>query len=193
MSSKIRWLPLIVCGILLQGTPSAGQSRAPVGMLDATTYGEILSGAPVRIRRPDATETSEQIAGLFQVQLRAHGFRLAESGIGYVLSFRFTSDVSVDPEPYPMVQLKPREQNPSNDDEATALLRLGRRGGSDPTALRSRTRILLVELIDQHGRLLWSARATPLVAADSLYEVAAAIVPPLLDHLGQTVYAEDLR
>jgi len=193
MPPKVNWLPLLLCGILLQGAPSAGQDRAPVGVLDATAHGEILAGAPVRIRKPDASESSERIARLFQNELSRRGFRVADTGSAHVLAFRFTSDVSVDPEPYPMVELKPREQNPSYDEEATAVLRLGRRGGSDPTGLRSRTQILLVELTDLKGALLWSARATPLVAADTLYGVATAIVPPLLNHMGETVYAADLR
>lgn len=193
MPSKTLWLPLIICGILLQGPPSLGQDRAPVGVLDATAHGEIVPGAPVRIRKPDRSEDSEQIARLLQGQMSARGFRVAETGNANVLSFRFTSDVSVDPERYPMVELKPRERNPSYDDEATAVLRLGRRGGSEPKPLRSRTQILLVELVDEKGRLLWSARATPLVAADTLHEVATAIVPPLLDRLGRTVHAEDLK
>lgn len=193
MPRRLFWLSLILCGISLPPASALAQERAPVGTLDATAHGEIARGAPVRIRKPDASETSDQIARLFQSQLSARGFRIADSGNAYVLAFRFTSDVSVDPEPYPMVELKPREPNPSYDDEATAILRLGRRGGSEPTALRSRTQILLVELVDLRGTLLWSARATPLVAGDSLSEVARAVVPPLLDHLGQTVYAADLR
>lgn len=193
MFPNARWLLLVLCGILLQGGAGAAQDRPPVGTLDATAHGEIEASAPIRIRKPDGSETSEHIAGLFQRQLASRGFRVAETGTANVLSFRFTSDVSVDPEPYPMVELTPRQQNPSYDDEATAVLRLGRRGGGDPTALRSRTRILLVELVDLRGRLLWSARATPLVAAETLEGVAEAIVPPLLDHLGETAYAEDLR
>ncbi len=148
MPPRVHWFVLIACGILLQAEPGLGQARAPVGTLDATGYGEITRGAPVRIRKPDASETSEQIARLFQSQLSARGFGVANTGTANVLSIRFTGDVSADPKAFPMVELSPRERNPSYDDEATSVLRLGQRGVSEPKGLRSRTPILLVELVE---------------------------------------------
>ncbi len=81
--------------------------------LDATGYGEITRGAPVRIRKPDASETSEQIARLFQSQLSVRGFGIASTGMANVLSFRFTSDVSADPKAFPMVQIDDCRHNVS--------------------------------------------------------------------------------
>ncbi len=145
----------------MQAEPGLGQARAPMGTLDATGYGKITRGAPVRIRKPDASETSEQIARLFQSQLSVRGFGIASTGMANVLSFRFTSDVSADPKALSDGRaVATRERNPSYHDEATSVLRLGQRGVSEPKGLRSRTPILLVELVDLQGRLLWSARAT---------------------------------
>ena len=110
MPPRVHWFVLIACGILLQAEPGLGQARAPVGTLDATGYGEITRGAPVRISKPDASETSEQIARLFQSQLSVCGFGIASTGMANVLSFRFTSDVSADPKAFPMVELSPRER-----------------------------------------------------------------------------------
>lgn len=193
MSCPIRWSPLVVLALLLPAGPALAQSAAPVGTLDATGYDEIAQATPFRIRKPDASQVSDEIAGLFREQLQRRGYSVANTGVANVLSFRVAEDVSGEKKDSPLVEIRPRERNPSHDDEATSVLLLERRGIERPKGPRQRPHVFEVEIVDLQGRPLWSARVTPLVAAENDYLLASRLVPPLLDRLGETVQGEDLR
>ena len=180
--------------LILQTTPGLGQGTLSLGTIDATSHLALEDGVPFRIRLPDRSASSIETAKLFTAELKKKGYSPSDTGTGYTLAFKWTSDVAIEPEPYPMVELRPRDRNPSYDEEADRLFRLGQRDiDTAPFHPRSMPRILLVEVLNKRAQLVWSARATALIATDDPGEIAATLVPRLVHRLGQTVYDEELK
>jgi hypothetical protein len=184
---------LTAVGIAVLSAPLAAHGQQPVGTLEATAYGALSAATAIRVRRAGTDVESDRVAQLFADELGKRGYRVVDTGQAQALSFRFIAEVEANPaQPLPQVRLRAPDSGatePGSDIEPILRIDDGR---DEVTRLQSSPRTLLVEVQDAERRLLWAARATAAVHVDRREEIAALLVPALLNRLGQTVAAEDI-
>ncbi len=154
---------------------------AITGVLDATAHGEVPKGAAIRIRQPDASPLSTDLARQFAAELSTRGYRPGPGSGNYRLDFRLGSD-PLDPDPSVRLRFE----------DNSLMLRMWLREGS-VKRVEIHPRLIIVEVSAPDGELVWIARASTIRAPADPYELAALLIPALSEHLGETVYGLKVR
>jgi len=184
---------LTAVGIAVLAAPLVAHAQQPVGTMEATAYGAMPAAAAFRVRRAGTDVESDRVARLFVEELRRRGYRVVDTGQAQALSFRFIAEMEANPDqPLPRVRLRAPDSGATDLSSDIEPIRRIDDGRDEVTRLQSSPRTLLVEVQDVERRLLWSARATATVDVDRPEEIAALLVPALLNRLGETVSGEDI-
>lgn len=154
---------------------------AITGVLDATAHGEVPKDAAIRIRQPDASPLSTDLARQFAAELSTRGYRSGRGSDHYVLEFRLSSD-SIDPDPSARLRF---------EDNSLMLRMWLRERPAKRTVIR--LRLIIVEVTAPDGELVWIARASTIRAPVDPYELAALLIPALTEQLGETVYGQKVQ
>lgn len=177
---------LSVMALAMAGA-TAAQEVVIAGSVEATAHEKLAAQAPIRVRRPDGSALSADIANVFSVELQARG-HATDGGDAYVLTFRLSDDPKAIVSRPPNIELR-GELGPSGQQDAEVLLRM-QLLKKDLPEQRTRIRHMVVSVTDRTNRLIWEARADVSGAGDDDFKIAAALVPYVLDRLGQTVFRQ---
>jgi hypothetical protein len=184
------WLALLLAA---PAASAAEPKLSPIGTMEASAHRPLPAGAAIRVRPAGTGATNERIARLFAAELAERGFRLVSGGRSFELSYRFVAELEATPDqPPPHIRLRRPETGDATQQPSGPLPPPADDGRDDVTRVQSSPRTLEVELLDPERDLVWSARASAMVEAKDLEEMARLLVPAVLDRLGQSTAGENV-
>jgi len=177
---------LLALALLLATAASADDETRAMGVMDATAFAPVPRGAAIAVRPPDGSSESRDIAAVLAETLDGLGHAL-NPGAALQLSFRIGDLPGATVARPPNVELRGSLGAEGNED-AEVVLRMQMLDRSRPN-LRTRTRLIVIELAERSGRPLWEARVEAAAAVDDDVALAEALAPHILAHLGRPAYA----
>ena len=175
----------ILCGALLAAPAMADDDLRARGLMQATVFEALPARAFVTVRPPDASQQSADIAAAFAEGLARRG-HAADPGALHQLTFRIGDAPGVGVERPPNVELR-GSLGAEGHDDAELVLRMQMLDRSAPS-LRTRTRLIVVEVVDRAGKPFWEARVEATAATDDDVALAEALAPHVLSRLGKPAY-----
>ena len=183
---------LVWLGMMLAGTAVA-QDTAPRIPLDA----RISANAPadwqpsagLQARPGEASDIHQRIAEQFAGAIQARGWDQGDDAPA-VLVFRYGIQATADPNKAP-IQLRGSKGSAGSGEEAEVLLRLDLKGKDD--AVATGERVMSVTVSDRRNRVLWQATVKATLGKQSELALTEALVPKVLDYLGQDAFDEPIR
>lgn len=186
-----RPLVLLLLALTVMPLPAAAQSKTkkPLGMMQASTFEQIPSTFPIRVRPMANTALDRDLVGVFETALQDAGYQLAERG-AYVFSFRVSGEVGRQ-RAQSRLQLEGQGGSSSADEDVAVTLRF--KTGQKPASQRGeRDQLLLARLQDPAGHIVWEARVTFLEGRSPDYDTVSAVAPSLVGQLGREALGRQL-
>lgn len=172
---------------------------AGVAVADVPLDATITANAPkewrpadgLQVRPGEVSDLARRIADAFQTAIRQRGWPLDESAPA-VLVFRYGATPEREPQNRSGIELRGGLGSAGNDD-AELLLRLDlaqqRRAGRP----QIRSRLMLVTVSNRRNEVLWQAQVSATVSDAGDLALARALVPHVLDYLGEDAFDARLR
>ena len=193
----MRIVGLILIALSFLGAGGSFPAAAQQGILNSVAYGKIAPGSPIAVRALDNSDQNLLVQEQFERQLKAKGYAVSEDA-NLVLSFETRDVVGAwsDGGVRTVIELKDNRHRTGQDPPQVnlniynssrgGLLNKGRGGG---TLIVTPSQYRLDALIDDrsNGERIWQAWATADIQGAGSGAISQAMVPALIDHLGNTV------
>jgi hypothetical protein len=177
----------LALSVLLVAAPAAAQDATRArGLMQATTFEALPARAAVAVRPPDGSQASTDIAAVFVAALARLGHP-ADPGAAHQLMFRIGDVLGVNVERPPDIELR-GSLGAGGHDDAELVMRLQMLDRPETTR-RTRTRLIVVEVVGRGSGPVWEARIEASGAADDDdVALAEALIPGIMARLGQDAY-----
>jgi hypothetical protein len=181
----MRLRPLFALCLLLSAPAAAEERTRAFGVMEATAFAPVPSGAPIAVRPSDSTPRSREMAAALAAALAALGHP-SDPGAALLLAFRISDAPGVRAPRPPDVELRGALGSEGHED-AEIVLRMQMFDRGNPGS-RTRTHLLIVELTERSGRPLWEARIEASAAIDDDVALIEALAPDIFKRLGSSAY-----
>lgn len=148
-----------------------------IGRIDATAYAEVPPGATIWVRPAGAAPLSLEVARGVAEALRARGHRIQAGAGHYVLSLRLATNLDLEPPPDTWIRL-----------EDNAIMVRPKLRAPEARRIPVWPRIILADLRDGEGNLVWSARASLVSGAGDPDLVIDRLLPALIGEMFRSTY-----
>ncbi len=173
----------------LAGCTSAPRSDIFSGRIDAAAIAPLPAGAAFSLTVAGDGPTRAALAGRLRRLLVARGHGI-DANAPYALSLRVITIAASGRASPPNVGLAGVIGSSGTRDVGVSIkLPILGLGGAPRTRYRY---VVEIDLRDRDGALVWRGRADGLATTRDADRIAARVLPPLLDRLGQTVRGEGL-
>ena len=188
----LAWIGTGVAGLalMLLAAPAALAADLPMdARLSANAPAEFHPSVGLKVRPAEVDDLQNRIAESFAAEIERRGWPDDSDGAA-TLVFRYGVQAEADPNQAP-VQLR-GGLGSSGDQDAEVVMRLNLLG-EDGKPPRTKQRILTMTVNDPRNRVVWQGTATASVNEAGDLALAEALVPKVLDKIGQDAFDEPLR
>ena len=191
---------VLAAGLAIAAPLAAAEPSAVTAALNAQSFASVPAGQPVEVRLYQASGDDSAVRSAVIRALAAHGWPVVERGCAIAFSIEITGDESLEPPPRSgMLALEGSRGSGESTDHLDARLRLF--STSESSVLTGRqlpaagtggthTRVQADVTDLTTGRRLWQGWADLTLAGQSPDRAAAAVVPLLVEAVGQTLRGE---